>query len=249
MIIARRGQQVPSRNLTGFTLIELLVVIAIIAILAALIFPVFSSAKESAKHTTCLSNLKQAGLAINLYLSDYDNTYPQTRKSSSQPQIDDNAGQLEEPDYGSALTLLQPYIKSPGLLVCPSDPDPKGKDCDSIYPDHPDLDSYLINGYFVFGLKESAVNRPAETVLMSERRSQPVAGASDFCLYLYRPWFNANSPSAPEDDMNPETGAIATKRHNARANYLYSDSHVVTRSFSQTFSASAGLNFHDPFRP
>jgi prepilin-type N-terminal cleavage/methylation domain-containing protein/prepilin-type processing-associated H-X9-DG protein len=60
----------------GFTLIELLVVIAIIAILAALLFPVFSQARAKARQVSCLSNLKQHGLAMNMYLQDYDETYP-----------------------------------------------------------------------------------------------------------------------------------------------------------------------------
>jgi prepilin-type N-terminal cleavage/methylation domain-containing protein len=62
----------------GFTLIELLVVIAIIAILAAILFPVFARAREKARQSTCLSNVKQISLGLVMYMQDYDDSLPQT---------------------------------------------------------------------------------------------------------------------------------------------------------------------------
>src|SRR5271155_1540959 len=66
----------PVSRSSAFTLIELLVVIAIIAILAAILFPVFAQAKQAAKKTVAISNMKQAGLATAMYTNDYDDAYP-----------------------------------------------------------------------------------------------------------------------------------------------------------------------------
>src|SRR5262245_3304503 len=64
------------RSRSAFTLIELLVVIAIIAILAAILFPVFAQAREKARQATCMSNLKQLGVGVMMYVQDYEGTYP-----------------------------------------------------------------------------------------------------------------------------------------------------------------------------
>src|SRR3954470_6189627 len=73
---AERKPMIGLQRRHGFTLIELLVVIAIIAILAAILFPVFAQARDQARKTTCLSNTKQLGLGVMMYIQDYDEQFP-----------------------------------------------------------------------------------------------------------------------------------------------------------------------------
>ncbi len=233
----------------GFTLIELLVVIAIIAVLAALLFPVFSSAKEAAKKTDCLSNHRQLGASMSLYLSDSDGAYPQTKDSSSSPALEDSDGSMNDPDYGSVFTMLGPYIqrsanvKGQGLLACPSGGDPFGAICLEANPDIPDLTSYVVNGYFIFGLNDSAVPQPSSTILLSERRSDFTSGMHPYCDYAYYPWFNVLNSSAPEDDMDLTSGALATHRHSGRSNFSFADTHAKNLGWTQTYSLPR-VNLH-----
>ena len=111
----------------GFTLIELLVVIAIIAILAAILFPVFAQARESARKASCLSNMKQLGLSLVMYVQDYDEAYPAYGVNA--PYIgtpDVEGGNPNYPAFWQWMWVIQPYIKNKAVLVCPSDPS-KGK--------------------------------------------------------------------------------------------------------------------------
>jgi prepilin-type N-terminal cleavage/methylation domain-containing protein/prepilin-type processing-associated H-X9-DG protein len=96
----------------GFTLIELLVVIAIIAILAAILFPVFAHAREKARQTSCLSNLKQMSSAMLMYADDSDGLFP--------PVIARASRQETNPYLWSWMRLLEPYTKNRGIFICPS---------------------------------------------------------------------------------------------------------------------------------
>lgn len=95
----------------GFTLIELLVVIAIIAILAAILFPVFAKAREKARQSSCLSNIKQLGLGILQYAQDYDERFPMAVAGGPTPPI------YLFPE------LIDPYLKNTQIWQCPSKKD------------------------------------------------------------------------------------------------------------------------------
>jgi len=104
----------------GFTLIELLVVIAIIAILAAILFPVFAQAREKARQTGCLSNVKQIGLGIQMYVQDFNEYIP--RNAFADPprvQEGDHFVNCSSPRW---MDVMQPYVKNTQIHNCPSDP-------------------------------------------------------------------------------------------------------------------------------
>ena len=114
----------------AFTLIELLVVIAIIAILAAILFPVFAQAREKARQTACLSNLKQIGTGLAMYTQDYDEMLAGNHLGAPHSNAGD-AGMRPRTDIGfldidetrvrrNWARDVQPYIKNTPIYECPN---------------------------------------------------------------------------------------------------------------------------------
>jgi len=131
----------------GFTLIELLVVIAIIAILAAILFPVFARAREQARKTSCLSNLKQLGLGFAMYTQDYDERLPGIWSG----QWNLNSSPQAQMNWAPAIF---PYTKNKQIYVCPSDSSGHGS-------------SYLGNNY-IGNVKIAIIPRPSEQVILMD---------------------------------------------------------------------------------
>jgi prepilin-type N-terminal cleavage/methylation domain-containing protein len=189
----------------AFTLIELLVVIAIIAILAAILFPVFAQAREKARASTCLSNCRQIGISVAMYLQDYDSTYPMQANDAMATMA--VGGRL--PTFYDELL---PYAKNGYIWVCPSGrPDPK-------YKLAPPALGYHMNGNLITksGLPEAAVAAPSNCLLMRE-----FGGGGHAAICYLRPY-----RGGCDDTYYAPTGAVAFGPHMNHYNFLVADTHV-----------------------
>ena len=271
-----------ARGHSAFTLVELLVVVAIICLLVAILFPVFASVRERARQTSCLSNLKQIGLGLEQYLGDYDSIYPQEHPTCANPAIGtasttppgDFDGSNEGTDYGSPFDKIVPYVAgassgNQNLFICPSDQDPHGVkvldgsgNClgsNPLAPPPGPLISYLLNAYFLFGLNESAIPDPSQTIYVVERNGK-------FCDVHVHPWLgevydasgdigavNGNQPfpSFLTSDSNfaPDGYfAINSARHNGGANYLFADGHAKWENYETTITPSTNQPYFGQYQ-
>lgn len=142
-----------SANIIAFTLVELLVVIAMVAILAAILMPVFAQAREKARQTACLSNLKQLSLANALYLQDYE-AFPAFSYVTAGQQI-------------RWYNLLEPYTRNQPLFTCPSLPHLRfGRNMGYGY-NYQYLGNSRTNCYNV-PVTESQIETPAATIAIAD---------------------------------------------------------------------------------
>jgi prepilin-type N-terminal cleavage/methylation domain-containing protein/prepilin-type processing-associated H-X9-DG protein len=206
-----RKSRLRTRRCSAFTLIELLVVIAIIAILAAILFPVFAQAREAARKTTCLSNLKQLGLGLTMYASDNDDqAVPWNLRANGKNQYDANGVSL------SWDRLIMPYVKNLGVLACPSD---SGSTHAVLKGIGTVVRSYTYPGNIGGGWCDwtpprtmATVTQPSETVLLIERDNcGDTVGGNQW------EWCSVNDN---ESEM--------AWRHQLQSNVLYADGHART---------------------
>lgn len=213
----------------GFTLIELLVVIAIIAILAAILFPVFAQAKEQAKKTACLSNMKQIGLAAMMYVNDSDGVYPVNNWTFGLNWQGCQVGWK---------ALLQPYIKNVDIFRCPSAPQNLNGALTTIPGPGGTVDGSVVVPWGQIGanewivssvtptvpivswkgnVNESQLGRPAELVFAGDS----VEGTFQDAPMIFNANFNLNSWWDVDVVPNPQEA-----RHTGGSSLDYGDGHA-----------------------
>ncbi len=235
----------------GFTLIELLVVIAIIAILAAILFPAFAKARESARRSSCSSNMKQIGIAMMQYSQEYDEqVVPGTVAKGG--IVDGGTGWMG---------LLQPYLKSTQIFSCPSDSDTSVTGSVPVGGDWLiDMSHFHVSyGYCAYvggsnapdpvaapdvprgGVSLAALMSPSTTVMVAETGSN-ISTSNDPLKWQPKPgaFYLGDATeiyvSQPSPTQYNSAGPIA--RHLETCNVLWCDGHVkalrIPKFYNQT---------------
>lgn len=229
-----------TRYKRAFTLIELLVVISIIAVLAAILFPVFARARENARRSSCMSNMKQLGLAFMQYTQDFDEQLPINGSTSS-----------TNPGTRSWDVCIAPYTgvkvgggASPLIFRCPSDVAKEGKRSYAVIytgnyapgaPSNAGLEyasgtfGYDRNLSLMRGVHTASIPEPATTLLLVELPSSPDGVTTADPTYTNNSFGNYSNSYAQDITGNTNAQDRAKPGHTAHLdgwNYLFSDGHV-----------------------
>jgi len=201
----------------GFTLIELLVVIAIIALLTAILFPVFSQAREKARSISCLSNMRQIGMGLQQYMQDNDDRL----FFRSTTNVD--MTRLHKATSGNDLkwwNQLMPYIKNNTVFSCPSDNGPLAS---------PDVSgnntiprSYVASSAVEY-LKRAQVTNASEAIVITEKWDVNESGAT-----VSESWMEPFNKDMAPDPVNPQERPMLTlaNRHQGGMNCAFFDGHA-----------------------
>jgi hypothetical protein len=169
-----------------------------------MLLPALNAARERARAAACISNLRQAGIAIEVYLQSWGEYYPVVHAHEEEHEVGHDEDMVAE-----WFEIISDCVDDAPLAKCPSDPHRDQKP------------SYMLNGNFAHAVKQGQVSRPSQTVLLAERSDSAEALEHHSG---YHPW----------EEPDHWHAILAPGRHHGMDNYLFADCHVAAHKFEDT---------------